>query len=278
MFTVGEFSKLTRVSKRMLRYYDELDLFKPAQTHPTTGRRYYSSSQMPVLNRILALKDLGLTLKQVGHMLQDDVSDAEIRGMFMIKKAEIEQTVLDDLDRLRRIEARLQQNQMVNTGLDVVIKSIPAQPILSIRTHFSSGEALMQMIEGILQTVPSQVPSGALGAFVGVFYADDFTLTENDVDLGYFLNKSVSSPIQLGSDCVLEMSELEPVVTMATCVQRGGADPALFGFGKIAQWIESNGYRIAGPYREIGHNVTSLADFDDVTLEIQMPIEKANSL
>lgn len=47
MFKIGEFSKLTQVSIRMLRYYDENNLLKPAKTDPFTGYRLYSVEQIP---------------------------------------------------------------------------------------------------------------------------------------------------------------------------------------------------------------------------------------
>jgi DNA-binding transcriptional MerR regulator len=64
MFLTGEFSQISRVSKRLLHYYDEIGLLKPAHIDPHTGYRYYSASQLSQLNRILALKDLGLSLDQ----------------------------------------------------------------------------------------------------------------------------------------------------------------------------------------------------------------------
>jgi DNA-binding transcriptional MerR regulator len=74
MFTVGEFSRIARVSKRLLRYYDEIGLLKPIHIDKFTGYRYYSAEQMPRLNRILALKDLGLSLDQIQRLLKDQVS------------------------------------------------------------------------------------------------------------------------------------------------------------------------------------------------------------
>ena len=56
MFQIGEFSQIARVSARLLRYYESLGLLKPVRTDFTTGYRYYSASQLPRLNRILALK------------------------------------------------------------------------------------------------------------------------------------------------------------------------------------------------------------------------------
>lgn len=62
MFRIGDFAKIARVSVKTLRHYDEIDLFKPELVHATTGYRSYSIDQLPKLNRILVLKDLGFTL------------------------------------------------------------------------------------------------------------------------------------------------------------------------------------------------------------------------
>ena len=53
MFRIGEFSKLTQVSIRMLRYYDEVGLLTPAEVDKWTGHRLYSVEQIPRLNKIL---------------------------------------------------------------------------------------------------------------------------------------------------------------------------------------------------------------------------------
>src|SRR5215207_6649364 len=86
MFRIGEFSKIAQVSGRLLRYYEEIGLFSPIYTDRATGFRYYSAEQMPDLNRILALKDLGLSLDQIRRMLRDQVSTDEMQGMLMLKK------------------------------------------------------------------------------------------------------------------------------------------------------------------------------------------------
>ena len=64
MFRIGEFSRIAQVSGRLLRYYDEIGLLSPEFTDPQTGYRYYSAHQLPRLNRILVLKELGLSLEQ----------------------------------------------------------------------------------------------------------------------------------------------------------------------------------------------------------------------
>jgi len=105
MFRIGEFSKIAQVSGRLLRYYDEIGLFSPIHIDKFTGFRYYSAEQMSDLNRILALKDLGLTLDQIQRVLRDNISPDEMQGMLLLKKAEIEQLLQDQLKRIRGIES-----------------------------------------------------------------------------------------------------------------------------------------------------------------------------
>jgi len=277
MFLIGEFSKISRVSKRLLHYYDEIGLLKPAHIDPQTGYRYYSAKQLPRLNRILALKELGLTLDSIAGMMQADVSDEEIHGMLLLKKAEVEQTVLEEVQRLRRIEARLQQNQRSDEALDVVVKSIPAQLFLSIRAVIPSPEEMLQLVEQVQRVLPSRVDPRVLCPFAGVVYTDGFTLRNNDVEFGYILKKPVEEPIALSEEYVLRMHELPAIQTMATAVQTGGPDLVFVALGRIAQWIEANGYRIAGPYREIGVELPGSAPFDEMIIEVQMPLERMSA-
>ncbi|QDZ00755.1 MerR family transcriptional regulator [Nitratireductor mangrovi] len=69
MFRIGEFAQIAQVSGRQLRYYDQLGLLHPEHVDRATGYRYYSVRQLPRLNAILALKELGLTLEQIGRAI-----------------------------------------------------------------------------------------------------------------------------------------------------------------------------------------------------------------
>ena len=83
MFRIGDFSRIARVSCRLLRYYDEIGLLKPSATGSDSGYRYYTSTQLERLNRILVLKDLGFSLDEVTRIVADKVSADELRGMLV---------------------------------------------------------------------------------------------------------------------------------------------------------------------------------------------------
>jgi DNA-binding transcriptional MerR regulator len=105
MLKIGDFSKLSQVSIQTLRHYDDLGLLRPAEVDRFTGYRYYTASQLPRLNRILALKDLGFALDQIALLLEAGVSPEQLRdaapapGRTAARVAEQE--------RLARVQARL---------------------------------------------------------------------------------------------------------------------------------------------------------------------------
>ena len=107
MFSIGDFTRLGRVSPRMLRHYDAIGLLRPACVDPVSGYRFYQASQLAELNRVIALKDLGFTLQQVQAILAEKVTAAELRGMLKLRRAEIHAQIEAETARLARVEARL---------------------------------------------------------------------------------------------------------------------------------------------------------------------------
>ena len=167
MFLTGEFSQISRVSKRLLHYYDEDRIVETCPNQSQTGYRYYSASQLPRLNRIWHLGDLGLTLDSIAVMMQTDVSDEEIHGMLLMKKVELEQTLQEDMQRLCGIKARIQQNQLADDALDIVVKSIPTQHFLSIRAILPSPEEMFHLVQHVQSILPSMVDQAGPRTFRG---------------------------------------------------------------------------------------------------------------
>lgn len=81
MLNIGEFARLGQVSPRMLRHYDRLGLLVPERVDPFTGYRSYGVHQLGRLHRLLTLRDLGFTLKQIGGLLDEDPPVEQLRGM-----------------------------------------------------------------------------------------------------------------------------------------------------------------------------------------------------
>src|ERR1041385_3322097 len=135
MIKIGDFARLSQVSVVTLRYYDEMDLLKPVKVDSFSGYRFYSADQLPLLNRILALKDLGFSLEQIKLMLADGLTLEQLRSMLTMQRNEVGKRLADEQARLLRIEARLRQIDLEDKmpRYDVVIKTVPAMLIAARR-------------------------------------------------------------------------------------------------------------------------------------------------
>jgi DNA-binding transcriptional MerR regulator len=271
MFLTGEFSKIARVSKRSLQYYDEIGLLKPAYTDAQSGYRYYSARQLPRLNRILALKELGLTLQQIARMLEDDISEDEIRGMLLMQKSQLEQSLMQDLQRFRRIELLLQHP--TEQAPDVVLKSVPAQRFLSMRTHISSLQTGWELILYMVRTLAQFAETRSINHFIAITHAETLTDDDIDVEFGFVLEENIDSPITISEDYDLTLNELPAVPTMATLVHLGGPATTNLAYGALGMWLEANNYGFTGPQREVFIEFPFPANDEDIVIEIQFPVK-----
>lgn len=270
MIKIGDFSRLSHVSVKALRLYDELGLLKPVQVDAFTSYRYYALEQLPRLNRIIALKELGFTLEQIINLLQRDLPLDELRGMLKLKRAEVEQRLNEEQDRLQRIEARLRQIELENTmsNYDVVIKPIEPQWVATVRRSVPTYKQV-----GVLygEIYPHLGRYGLMGGITGAIWHEE-SYTETDVDAEAF----VSIKIQIPSGGGVTVYEL-PAAQVASIVHHGAYASLSRAYEAVAQWIDSNGYRIVGPNRELYLYCAQPARQDDETYvtEIQFPVEQA---
>ncbi len=135
MFRIGDFSRLCMVPVSALRYYADLGLLEPAAVDPSSGYRYYTAAQLRLVNRIVALKELGLALDEIRAVLSESLGAGELRGMLRLKEAEASRRVAEEQQRLERVEARLrlieQEGRMPEQ--EVVVKSVPEVRGLGMR-------------------------------------------------------------------------------------------------------------------------------------------------
>ena len=133
MFKIGEFSKLTQVSTRMLRYYDETGLLKPAKVDSLTGYRMYSAEQISTLNRIIYLRDSGFNVAEIALAL--DCSNDTIIEQLDKKSIEIMDNIQKEQEKLKKIEIAKKELLYSKSELyfNITIKEIPSYCVLSLR-------------------------------------------------------------------------------------------------------------------------------------------------
>jgi DNA-binding transcriptional MerR regulator len=282
MFRIREFARFTRVSVKMLRHYDELGLLRPARVDPATGYRYYSANQVPRLNRLIALKDLGFSLAQIAGFLNDDLSPEEIRGMLKLRRAEIEQHLHEEHERLAQVEAHLrlldQPEQRVR--YDTVLREIPPQWVASLRCVIDADDAITRMFEELEEFLARHRARAAYSPLT-IYHDAESSDEGQDVETAVPVNRPLPATERIA---IYEL----PRVPLAACVVYEGSyargAEALYA---LSAWIEHNGYSIAGPMREVylrfGANDPDklrlppaflTEDRQQYVTEIQLPVEK----
>ena len=273
MFRIGDFSRIARVSARLLRFYDEIRLLAPAHADPQTGYRYYTIAQLAQLNRILVLKDLGFNLDQVRDIVRVSVSPAELRNMLLLRRNDVAQTLAMESQRLRHIETRIAQLESEGelSADDVLVRAEPARRFLSLRRTVPSFKEARALIVELRSAARGLLHKGHPQTLVAVAHSPQFELDELDVEFGILLEDAFDRAIPEGS--ALKTRELEAVERMAVCVRVGLPEDAHLVTAKIGRFLGASGDRLAGPSREVFLQPPDLERMHEAVVEMQFPIQ-----
>lgn len=277
MFRIGEFAQIAQVSGRQLRFYDQLGLLQPAHIDAQTGYRYYSIRQLPRLNSILVLKELGMSLEQIGPLLEDNVSPSELRAMLTLKRAEVERAMRADEARLRHIESRIAQIDRHGgaSSLDVIVKSVDPVPFLSMHCSCADMDEVVRNVHLVAAEGARHIRPALRDKLV-VVARNDHDDEKLDLDIGFSLTRPSNASVRITRDCLLRAGELPAVETMATIVREGTNLESHTAFGAVGTWIEVNRYEVAGPCREVFlEPITGPPGFEGALVEIQFPVRPA---
>jgi len=272
MIRIGDFSKLSRVSVKTLRFYDEEGLLKPIEVDRFTGYRYYEFDQLPRLYRILALKDLGFSLEEIGRLLEGELSAEQMRGMLKLRRAEIRQRVEAEAERLERVDIWLRQIEQEEcmSRYDVVIKKVEPIKVASVR--------------GVVPTPPEQGPLWQeLGSYMARQHVQPvgpcFTLyhDEDHKDRDWDVEVCEQISAELAATKRVNVYSLPGFDTMACVVHAGSFATIGEAYDAILKWVDENKYQVVGPAREIvlrePQPQNSQTDPGTV-VELQFPVEK----
>ncbi|MET8561096.1 MerR family transcriptional regulator [Streptomyces flaveolus] len=274
MFTIGDFARHGRVSVRMLRHYDATGLLRPAHVDPASGYRHYTAAQLARLNRIIALKDLGFSLRQVRDIVDEKVGAEELRGMLRLRRAELETAMAAAGARLVQVEARLRaiESEGHMPTNDVVLKNVPAVRVAELTATAASfgpediGPVIGPLYDELFRRLDS---AGITPTGPGVAFYED--APEGGGRITVHAAVQVSAPLQDGGG--LRVLDLPALDQAATIVHRGSMDTVLPTAQTLARWVDAGGYRSAGYPREV--NLECPENRDDWVTELQVPVHRA---
>jgi DNA-binding transcriptional MerR regulator len=283
MLSIGDFSRLGQVTVRTLHVYDELGLLKPAHVDDTSGYRYYSASQLSRLNRILVLKGMGFSLEQIARLLEGDLPVDQLRGMFMMKQAEIEQEMQENKKRLERVAMRLRQIEQEGQlpDYEVIPKSVEPLVIVSARQIVPTGDDMpyyRRTLFGLVYHWLKQAKLEPLGLELTIYHNAEYVEQGFDMEAAVAINPRAleSSPSPAAANGDVAVRELPAVEQMASVIHQGGPSDREGAMLALSSWIGAHDLDIMGPCREIHLSGSELEhqDYRSIVTEMQLPVEK----
>ena len=271
MLKIGDFSKLARVSIRMLRHYDEIGLLVPKSTDGFTGYRYYAESQLPAAGRIAALRDMGFGLAAIGEIVKRYDDPKALAAFLSVRKAEVKAEAEEVQRRLLRLEkavTRLRKDEMV-MKYDTILKELPERYVASVRQVISAYED-EGMLWGILmgETASLKLQDTNPSYTLAIFHDKEYKDANVDVEV----QKSVKGSYPNTEHVTFKK---EPAVLVASATYKGSYAQMNAINEAVAGWVQKNAFEFVGPAFNIYHvSPHETQDPDEYVTEVCYPVKK----
>lgn len=288
MLKIGEFSRLSQVTVKTLHHYDELGLIKPSHIDPVNNYRFYEVEQLPRIHRIIALKELGLSLEQISTMLDEEMPTDQIRGMLRLKQAEIQQEMHEAQRQLSMVDFRLRMIEAETNfpNLDVVIKKLKPLRALSFFVETNKNrDGGSHSMENAVKTIKQAIADGKIqrtGVEIDVFHGETILPFEapelgddqHEILLGVTESQESLELEGIGS---LKIREIPGIETAATLMLTGKGDGRLDMVEKatlLRRWVIAHGYTPSDFVRYLHHRgPLQTLNREEFVIEAQLPVD-----
>jgi len=270
MYTIGEFAALGRVSVRMLRHYDAIGLLAPARVDDRTGYRSYAIDQLPLLLRIVELRELGVGLDRIAELAASADQDAALHTVLTEQRRDLAASVAEDRLRIARIERRLRLLEGT-TMSDVHYTRIA--PVTVYAAHALApgmgpeniGPVIGPLIDGLDRALET---AGRPLIEPGIFW---YEAADDDAAVVHVSYVAEPEPVAGDGYDVVELPEL---AIAATLQHRGDMSGIGESWSRLMEQVVADGYRVVGACREVYLEADGHEPGPDWLTELQAPVER----
>lgn len=267
MLKIGDFSKLSRVSIRMLRHYDDIGLLRPAEIDAFTGYRYYREEQLFIMGRITALKDMGFALADIVRILEAYDDKEKLDAFLLARQEELVDLSKQTEYRLMLLDtARKRLRKEQNMSFNVTVKTIPeryAATVHMVIPHYEDEGMAWNMLGECKSPLIPTSPCLAATEFLDKEYK------EENIEILSWMTVKGTYP-----DTEHVKFRTLPAVKVASCVIKGSYDQMNEATATVVSWIHANGYQVSGPMFNIYHmGPAQTQNPDEFVTEACFPIE-----
>ncbi|QZY53879.1 MerR family transcriptional regulator [Crassaminicella profunda] len=270
MYTIGQFSKIGQVSKKMLRHYDAIALLKPEYTKPENGYRYYSKNQIKDIMMINKLKRYRFSLEEISEVLKKDDTNY-LKNIMREKVLNLSEEIKNNQMLLKDMEEAFvhiekgEDMMITNRKFDIVVDELKSITVLSIRRTISMtqiGSVIGEIFEKMYKNQIS--PDGEI---MTIYYDEDFDPEYADIEVCIPISKSVQ--IEGLNTRTIKQGLYAHTVFVGAYSEIGE------GYAALMDWIKENNYEVIGaPFDRYIKGPDTRCNPKDYITEIYFPVKK----
>ncbi len=267
MFSIGEFSKINRITPKTLRHYDRIGLLKPDRVDDWTGYRYYSGRQLPYIRMVLKLKAFGLSLDKIKEAME---GTEDFIGVLQRQEQRLGRQLREtetQLEKVREYILQLQGGEKMNEHVE--IKGLPEVIVASMRTVVPGYDAYFDIVPKMGEYMQSVGAVCREPAYCFTIYHDG-EYRESDIDVE--ICEAVEAPCRESEKVKFKSI---PSVPEAACLRhRGPYDTLRETYNRLFTWIHENGFEVVdNPRESYLDGIWNREDPQEWLTEIQVPVK-----
>jgi effector-binding domain-containing protein len=262
---IGRFSKMTRLSVKALRLYDENGLLPPAHVDPSSGYRYYHPGQANRAEAVRILRSVDMPLDEIKAVLDADNPELVHKQLVAHRERLAERLAIQER-MLAYLESLIQRGEGVMPYEVEVIEEKPQQ-IAAVKIRTSLSRIAEDIPAGFASLVHGMGSAGVspAGAPLIVYHEFIDEATDGDIEICVPVNGDVDG------DTDVYGRELEGG-PMASALHRGPYEQIALAYHVVTAWISEHGHEIAGPPREIYLNDPQVVPPEELLTRVEFPI------
>lgn len=264
MYKIGDFSNMSKTTIKALRYYEKEGLLKPVYVDLNTGYRYYETSQLVEISKIISLRQIGLSIKDIKSI----IDGYDMENILNKRKKEIEDNLTIFNTQLSKINYLLEENNMKK---EIFIKEIPSYIIYyrdGIISDFSKiSEFVLQSGTECAKVNPNL--KCVTPNYCYISYLDG-EYKEKDIKIRY------AEAVEKFGNETNQVKFMKADAITAVCIyHKGSYENLRDSYNTILKYIEDNNYEIIDNVRECYiDGCWNKDNVDDYLTEIQFPVNK----
>lgn len=268
-YLIGEFSCITRLTVKTLRYYHEEGLLLPARIDAFSGYRYYNQDSIEQARVITILRSFDFSIAEIKHVLCECSEDEDLCTI-LAKKARMLDESLKSLQlkqrRITQILSYIEEQKIMNANQNIIIKDCPAELVATIR-YRGKYQEIGRYFGRLFKVAGGKITGKPFALYHDAEYRED----DADIEAGFAVRTVVAGD-------GIGYRTLEAYRCLSV-VHKGAYDSLSASYAKLTTRMKELGLVSASPIREIylkGPGMIFRGNPRNYLTEIQMPIENTS--